>query len=95
MEVVLIVLSLMGLMVVSRVVSVGVISLVDGRYMRDVAVISLMLPRGLTAGLAAFMPLERGLDVPLLKDVVILMVVLTNVAATVGFMALAGRGEGK
>jgi potassium/hydrogen antiporter len=90
-KVVLIVLSLMGLMVVSRAVSVRVISLLDNRYMRHITEISLMLPRGLTAGLAALMPLERGLDVPLLKDIVILMVVLTNVMATIGFMAVERR----
>lgn len=93
-EVVLIVLSLMGLMVVSRMVSVGTISLIDKRYMRHLTEISLMLPRGLTAGLAAFMPLERGLDVPLLKDVVILMVLLTNVTATIGFMAAMRHRKG-
>ena len=79
---------LSGLMVLSRAISYKTIQKLDPRYSQHLLAVSLMLPRGLTAGLAAFMPLEKGVDVPYLKDVIIVMILLTNIAATAGFMAL-------
>jgi NhaP-type Na+/H+ or K+/H+ antiporter len=80
--------TLSGLMVLSRAISYKTIQKIDPRYSQHLLAVSLMLPRGLTAGLAAFMPLEKGVDVPYLKDVIIVMILLTNLAATAGFMVL-------
>lgn len=74
------------LMVASRSISYRVIQKLDPRYSQHLLTVSLMLPRGLTAGLAAFMPLEKGVDIPYLKDIIIVMILLTNIAATAGFM---------
>jgi NhaP-type Na+/H+ or K+/H+ antiporter len=80
--------TLSGLMVLSRAISYKTIQKIDSRYSQHLLAVSLMLPRGLTAGLAAFMPLEKGVDVPYLKDVIIVMILLTNLAATAAFMVL-------
>lgn len=79
---------LSGLMVLSRGISYKTIQKLDPRYSQHLLAVSFMLPRGLTAGLAAFMPLERGVNVPYLKDIIIVMILLTNISATAGFIAL-------
>jgi cell volume regulation protein A len=76
------------LMVLSRAISYKAIQKIDPRYSQHLLAVSLMLPRGLTAGLAAFMPLEKGVSVPYLKDIIIVMILLTNISATAGFMVL-------
>lgn len=85
--VIVIALVLSGLMIVSRAISYRAIQTVDPRYNQHLLTVSFMLPRGLTAGLAAFMPLEKGVNIPHLKDIIIVMILLTNIAATTGFMA--------
>jgi hypothetical protein len=52
---------LSGLMVVSRTISYKTIQRLDPRYSEHLLAVSLMLPRGLIAGLAAFMPLRKAL----------------------------------
>jgi len=42
------------------------------------------LPRGFTAILAAFMPMEKNVDAPLLREMVLLIVVITTIVATLG-----------
>ncbi|MCK4814398.1 cation:proton antiporter [bacterium] len=85
---------LMTLMAVSRIISVGLISQRDGRYWNDILIISLMLPRGVTASLAAFMPFEMGVTIPLLKEIIVVLVMVTTITATLGFIILE-KGSGK
>lgn len=88
----LISLTLVVLMVTSRFFSAKIIAVFDTRYKGFVRVIALMLPRGFTAILAAFIPLERNLDVPLLKEVVLLIVIITTIAANISSF-IFGKGE--
>ncbi|MBN1683470.1 cation:proton antiporter [Candidatus Bathyarchaeota archaeon] len=83
----LISISLIVLMVLSRLICVIILGKIDSLYNKYIWKISLMLPRGLTAGLAAVMPIEKGINIPYLKDLVIFLVLLTNITATVGFMS--------
>lgn len=78
--------SLSGFMVISRFISVQIISVLDSHYREYIWAISLMLPRGLTAGIAALLPLEKGIEIPFLMDIIIVMLILTNIASTIGFM---------
>lgn len=94
LSIALIALSLSSLIAVSRASSVLLVSALNRRYLKHIFEISMMLPRGLTAGLAALMPLERGVNLPLLKEIVIVMILLTNIAATIGFMAFTKKPEG-
>ena len=79
---------LMALMAVSRIISVGLFSKRNGRYWNDVLIIALMLPRGVTASLAAFMPFEMGVAIPLLKEIIVVLVMVTTITATLGFIIL-------
>ncbi|MCB2171734.1 cation:proton antiporter [archaeon] len=83
----LVALALTGLMIISRWTSYKIIGLFDERYMENALIVSLMVSRGLTAGLTAFMPLELGLDLQSITDIVIFMILFTNLVATIGFMA--------
>jgi NhaP-type Na+/H+ or K+/H+ antiporter len=80
---VIVCLVLITLMIISRFVSARFITLIDTRYRGYERIISLMLPRGFTAILAAFIPLERNIDAPLLKEAVLLIVIITTVAANI------------
>lgn len=88
---VLIALVLTFLMIVSRWISYKFIGYFDNRYINHIWFVSLMVSRGLTAGLAAFMPIEQGLQIPPIADIVIVMILFTNLTATIGFMALSRR----
>lgn len=82
----LVALALTGLMVISRWTSYKIIGFFDKRYVENALIVSLMVSRGLTAGLTAFMPLELGLDLQSITDIVIFMILFTNIVATIGFM---------
>lgn len=94
LRVLIIALVLTGLMIVSRWISYRVIGVFDKRYVDDGLIVSLMVSRGLTAGLTAFMPVEQGLLMPPITDIVIVMILFTNLAATAGFMIM-NRGLDK
>jgi cell volume regulation protein A len=82
---------LMTLMVVSRIISVGLVSQREEKYRNEILIISLMLPRGVTASLAAFMPIEQGVIIPLLKEIIVVLVMITTITATLGFIILERR----
>jgi potassium/hydrogen antiporter len=88
LRVLVIALVLTGLMIVSRWLSYKVIGVFDNRYVGDALIVSLMVSRGLTAGLTAFIPVEQGLRMPPITDIVIVMILFTNLAATAGFMII-------
>jgi cell volume regulation protein A len=82
----LVALALTGLMVISRWTSYKIIGFFDKRYVENTLIVSLMVSRGLTAGLTAFMPMELGLGLQSITDIVIFMILFTNLVATIGFM---------
>jgi NhaP-type Na+/H+ or K+/H+ antiporter len=83
----LISIALTFLMIVSRWTSYKILGLIDKRYLENTIIVSLMVSRGLTAGITAFMPLEQGVTIHPIKDIVIIMILLTNISATIGFIA--------
>ncbi|RLI01426.1 hypothetical protein DRO31_06535 [Candidatus Bathyarchaeota archaeon] len=85
-SILLVALALTGLMIISRWTSYKIIGFFDNRYVENTLTVSLMVSRGLTAGLTAFMPLELGLDLQSITDIVIFMILFTNLVATIGFM---------
>ncbi len=74
------------LMIASRWISYKIIWFYDTRFNDHVLLVSLMVSRGLTAGITAFMPVEQGLQVPPITDIVIVMILFTNIVATIGFI---------
>jgi len=85
-SILLVALALTGLMIISRWTSYKIIGFFDNRYVENTLTVSLMVSRGLTAGLTAFMPLELGLDLQSITDIVIFMILFTNLVATIGFI---------
>jgi len=51
--------------------------------------ISIMLPRGFTATVVAFLPTEQGVDIPGFTEIILLMVFVTTVIAIIGAGAYA------
>ncbi|MFP3951546.1 MAG: hypothetical protein ACLFVP_05350 [Candidatus Bathyarchaeia archaeon] len=76
---------------ISRLISSRIIAFLDSTYINYLLTISLMLPRGLTASIASFLPMEMGVRIPLLKEIVVVMVIMTNLTATLGYL-LVDRG---
>jgi cell volume regulation protein A len=87
-QIIIIVLVLTCLMIVSRWISYKIIGYFDKRYVDNISFVSLMVSRGLTAGLTAFMSVELGLQMPVIMDIVIVLILFTNLAAIFGFAAL-------
>ena len=85
-RILIIALVLTGLMIVSRWISYKTIGRLDKRYIHNTQIVSLMVSRGLTAGLTAFMPTQQGIEIPPITDIVIVMILFTNLAAILGFM---------
>jgi hypothetical protein len=79
-------LALTGLMVISRWISYKIIGFYDKRYLENTLIVSFMVSRGLTASLTAFMPLELGLEIQPITDIVIFMILLTNISTMIGFI---------
>jgi cell volume regulation protein A len=52
-----------------------------------------MLPRGLAAAVLAGLPLEQGLDIPGFLETALLVIILTNIVATVGAVAFGKSGS--
>ena len=85
-SILLVAFSLTCLMIISRWTSYKIIGYFDRRYMENTLIVSLMVSRGLTAGLTAFMPMELGLELQPITDIVIFMILFTNIVATIGFI---------
>jgi cell volume regulation protein A len=85
-RILIIALLLTGLMIASRWISYKTIGHLDKRYIYNTQIVSLMVSRGLTAGLTAFMPTQQGIEIPPITDIVIVMILFTNLAAILGFM---------
>jgi len=92
-KILLVALVLTILMIISRWVSYKIIGFVDRRYINNIWFVSLMVSRGFTAGLTAFMSVEKGLQMPVITDVVIVLILFTNLAATLGFIWITRKNN--
>lgn len=79
------------LIIVSRLISVRLVSFWNETYREYILPVSFMIPRGLTASLAAFIAVQKALGLPLLRQIVTVMVVMTTVATTIGFLVVEKR----
>lgn len=77
---------LIFIVILSRLMSAGIISVVDRDYRKYILPISLMVPRGLTVGLATFLTIESTVQIPLLEEIVIVMIMLTTIITTISFL---------
>ena len=74
------------LILISRYASLKVLSFCGKKYEKNSFLVVTMIPRGFVATVLAFIPLSQGVSVPLLTEVVLLLVLLSNVVAIVSAM---------
>jgi Kef-type K+ transport system membrane component KefB len=92
-EVLIITLILIGTIFLSRLITVRFLGDLEPSYLENILSIALMLPRGLTASIASYMPASNEAIIPYLKEVVLLMVIITNLATTMGFFFINKKEE--
>jgi cell volume regulation protein A len=69
------------LILISRYASLKILSFTGKRYDKNSFIVVTMIPRGFVATVLAFIPLSQGLRIPLLTEVVLLLVLLSNLVA--------------
>jgi NhaP-type Na+/H+ or K+/H+ antiporter len=79
---------ILALMFVSRYVSSRILALSDSNFKRYASIISAMVARGFTATFVALLPSTMGIEIPLLKELILMMVLfstLPTIAASIIF----------
>jgi cell volume regulation protein A len=89
---VLIALGIIALMVISRYVSVRVAARFDPEFKQSATIMTLMIARGFTATFAALMPSSEGVEIPRLKEITLIMVLLTTIITITGAIVYERRG---
>ena len=80
--------TILALMFVSRYVSSRLLALSDSNFKRYATIISAMVARGFTATFVALLPSTMGIEIPLLKELILMMVLfstLPTIAASIIF----------
>jgi NhaP-type Na+/H+ or K+/H+ antiporter len=79
---------ILALMFISRYVSSRILALTDSNFKRYASIISAMVARGFTATFVALLPSTMGIEIPLLKELILMMVLfstLPTIAASIIF----------
>lgn len=79
----------------ARFVSAKALAAFDAGSKKYVFLITAMLPRGLAASVLAFMPLNAGIIIPLFTEIVFLIILGTNMIATIGAFYFGRKIAGK
>jgi cell volume regulation protein A len=87
----LIALGIIALMVISRYVSVRVAARFDSEFKQSTTLMTLMIARGFTATFAALMPSSEGVEIPRLKEITLIMVLLTTLITITGAIVYERR----
>jgi cell volume regulation protein A len=87
----LIALGIIALMVISRYVSVRVAARFDPEFKQSTTLMTLMIARGFTATFAALMPSSEGVEIPRLKEITLIMVLLTTLITITGAIVYERR----
>jgi cell volume regulation protein A len=85
------------LILIGRYLSLFAVGRLGGERWKDSFVIVTMIPRGFVATVLAFIPLSMNIAIPKLTEIVLLLVLSTNIFAMVATSYYAGRekpGEG-
>lgn len=79
---------IISIVIFSRLISAGIISSIDTSFKEYTIPISLIIPRGLTVGLAAFLTIESTVQIPSLDEIVVMMVIITTIVTTISFFVI-------
>jgi NhaP-type Na+/H+ or K+/H+ antiporter len=71
-------------MFVSRYCSARIMGVLDQNFRKNAVIISSMLARGFTATFVALLPATMGVDIPRLKEIILLMVLFSTVPTILG-----------
>jgi len=93
--VLLIVLGIVAAAFISRYLSATIVSFYDAKLKKHKALIAGMLPRGFVATVAAFLPLEAGIEIPNITDIMLLLVFATTIVAMITVMLFSREEEEK
>ena len=83
-EILTIVFGMLVILIIARFFSAKILPLFDKKYGKDTFLITTMLPRGFAATVVAFLPLEAGIEIPGLIEIVLLMLFLSTIIAIIG-----------
>ena len=80
-------------LIVARFVGVRLLVMFSPSLRSSAVLLTTMMPRGLAAAVLAFLPAESGVQIPLLVETVFLVILFTNVVATIGAFASEKGGR--
>ena len=78
----------------ARMVGMKVLVAADYSFKKYSLLVVGMMPRGLVSAVLAFLPAERGIIIPYFAEIVFLLLLFTNVVATVGAFAFEIQNAG-
>jgi len=85
--------SMMGLILLSRFLASKVLILFDQRYKGYSTIMTLTVARGFVATLLVFLPSAKGVEIPLLKEIMLFMVILSTFTTIVGSSIYGRRAK--
>lgn len=71
------------LVIISRYISLKILGLSGKKYEENSFLVVTMIPRGFVATVLAFIPMSQGLEIPLLTEIVLIFVLLSNIVALI------------
>jgi cell volume regulation protein A len=80
-------LSILILVMVSRYVSIRILAFFDKNLRPYATIVSLMVARGFTATFAALLPSTKGIVIPQLNEIILMMVILSTFTTVFGTIA--------
>lgn len=80
------------LVIISRYISLRILALSGKKYEKNSFLVVTMIPRGFVATVLAFIPMSQGLEIPLLTEIVLIFVLLSNIVALLSAIYY-GRGS--
>ncbi|MBN2368713.1 cation:proton antiporter [Candidatus Woesearchaeota archaeon] len=84
LNLVLMAFAIIGLLILTRYISVMAVSLLDRKYNKHALLISTMVPRGFVATLLAFLPFNEGISIPSFPELVLLLILFTSIISILG-----------
>jgi hypothetical protein len=80
---------ILAIILVTRFISSELLALVDSYFAEYKNLITIMIPRGYVAAVLSFVPAQQGIEIPYLTDIIVVLVVITNLIAIAGIAVYA------
>lgn len=85
---------ILAIIFATRFLSSELLALMDNYFAKYRSLITIMIPRGYVAAVLAFVPAQQGIEIPFLTDIIVVLVVVTNLIAIAG-VAVYAKVHGK